>query len=88
MTYSNLNKYGSNQVKLNHAGSNNVATHQTDLNNDRFDPANLTNIKHISDSDFYFLREVLSWGSSKYAMTKQKITYGTKFPKYPTRLLG
>ena len=54
------------------------------MNHVIFDPANFTNIKQISDSDFYFLRDVLSWVSSTSDMRKQKFTYGMKFTNHLT----
>ena len=78
-TYSESKHSGSNQVNLIYAGSNHVYAHQAELNNFRFDPADLTNIKQIYDSDYDFLRDVLSRDSSTSATRKRDFTYGMQF---------
>ena len=61
---------------------------QADSNHVRFDPVNLTNIKQTSDSDFDFLRDVLSWGGSASERRKRDFTYGTQFTNYPPPTSG
>ena len=70
LTYSDLNKSGSNQVDLNHDGSNHVTANQSESNNVRFDPVSWTSKNQISDSDFDFLHDVLPRGSSTPATRK------------------
>ena len=61
LTSSDSNQSGSNQVDSNHSGYNNVAAHQDESNHVRFDTDDSNNIKQIYDTDFHFIRDVLSW---------------------------